>query len=58
MSKTVLLFLCLFPALARPQAPATEAGTITKVVRVHTGARNLASVASGGSPVDVRADAY
>ena len=56
MSKNILLFLCLFPALARPQAPGAEGGAITKVVRVHTGARNLAAVASGGSPVDVRAD--
>src|SRR6478672_345058 len=57
MSKTILLFLCLFPALARPQAPAGEAGTITKVVHVHTtNARSLAAVASGGSPVEVRAD--
>jgi type II secretory pathway component GspD/PulD (secretin) len=56
MSKTILLFLCLFPALARPQAPASEAGKITKVVRVHTTATNLAAVASAGSPVDIRAD--
>jgi hypothetical protein len=57
MSKNILLFLCLFPALARPQGPGAEAGAITKVVRVHNpAARNLAAVASGGSPVDVRAD--
>jgi hypothetical protein len=57
MSKNILLFLCLFPALARPQAPAAEGGAITKVVRVHTpAARSLAGVASGGSPVEVRAD--
>jgi hypothetical protein len=55
VSKNILLFLCLFPALARPQAPGAEGGAITKVVRVHTGARNLAALASAG-PVDVRAD--
>jgi len=56
MSKTILLFLCLFPVLARPQEPAAEGGAVTKVVRVHTGARNLAALASGGSRVEVRAD--
>lgn len=57
MSKTILLFLCFFPALALPQAPASETGAITKVVRVHTtAARSLAEVASGGSPVVIRAD--
>jgi hypothetical protein len=56
MSKTILLFLCLLPALVWPQEPAAEGGAITKVVRVHTGARNLAALASGGSRVEVRAD--
>jgi hypothetical protein len=56
MSKTILLFICLFPALALPQAPASETETITKIVRVHAGAKNLAALASGGSRAEVRAD--
>lgn len=57
MSQTFLLFLSLLPGLAQPQTPAGEARTVTKVVHVHsTNARSLAAVASGGSPVVVRAD--
>lgn len=57
MSKIILVFLCLFPAAAWAQAPASETETITRVVRVHNmNAAKLAATASGGSRAEVRAD--
>lgn len=48
MNKTIFLFLCLFPALARPQATETEPGTITKVVRVRSAERIAAMTQTNG----------